>query len=1194
MRFSLLIMLLFSLSLASAQTPKWINALRTSNGGTTNLQYHTVDKKGNSYFVGNFSGTITIDTQKFTASGQDVYVTKFSNAGKLEWVTTFGGNSTQEAIQLSPDKDGNVYVAGSFFNGLKVGDSTYTSGGSYDAFLVKLDKNGKPTWSQVGTGSNQQRSKSVEVDDAGNVYWMGDYAASSVIAEKSLSAPGGNVDVFLAKLTSKGYLIRVAGYGGSNFDQSFDIALSGKTLYIGGLFFNAFKIGTTSVSGSGGYDIFYARFDSTLSLSWLKSAGSFSGDNLSGMSANSKGELFLTGTFSTSFSIGSKSLSGTWGDVFIARVAANSTVVYATALKGPASTFSQIYPKGIHGLDDGSVYLGGHHSSSLVIGSKSYSVSGSSDVFVVGYDNKGAFQWINRGGNNSAETTVGFSVDSVGYYYVGGFSSGSTKFGTITVNGSGFYNNFVAQGTKPISVPRIIGVGARYVYVDSTLSRSYMDTKTQAEYSLLKGPKGMTLTKDSAKMLFTPDNSQIGRHLVLIKAENIGGEDKDSFPVFVIEPMKASLSIPEYGCEGIPIRFEQADKSVGPLKVTWEFGDGTSSVSENFSKTYKSVGTYYIKMKAINGFGVVDSLFDTITIARNPVAKFNLLKACTQDTLTLSDSSLANTGKVILRNWYENGSILSSTDSILKLFKSTKDVIPYKLIVTTDRGCMDSITRFIRISDKPKADYSSFNACAGDDALFFDESDAGTDTIAYYVWDFGDNSTLKTSAPGAIHKYDTGGVYQPTLTVVTINGCSSNKTSSVSVYAKPLPAFEAQDICLGVQIEFKDLSTSPGATLNQRRWTTGDGKSFSNPNFKYTYKTPGSYTITLVVANSNGCSDTLKKKIVVATKAVAGFDVSLPCEYQSATFNDTSKLGSLDSYEYRKWFLDGTFINDLSNFSTTLQSTSDPVEVAMVIATRVGCYDSVSTTITPLQVVAADFSLDSGCDGDTLPIVNSIDTLALERAEWVGIGTQVIGNKSDGWKAVLTDVQNAQLYLRTTSKNGCQDSIVKPVEVFPIPLADFSYTLDSSSRVVTFTADQTTADDYIWDLGLGKTDSTQINTIDQKYEKNNTYKVSLTVEENGCSAIVEQTLDIDIDLSANKNIFLNQFSFFPNPVKDVLNIQSTSGEVISTWEIRSLTGQHLQLGNGNTVETAQLSPGVYLLQLNTESGSFQYRFSKTN
>ena len=104
------------------------------------MRYSTVDKKGNSYLVGTFTGTITIDTMKRTASGQDVYVTKVSNSGKIEWVTTFGGANFQEAAQVSPDHDGNVYVTGAFLNKLEVGDSTYTSAGSYDAFLAKIDK----------------------------------------------------------------------------------------------------------------------------------------------------------------------------------------------------------------------------------------------------------------------------------------------------------------------------------------------------------------------------------------------------------------------------------------------------------------------------------------------------------------------------------------------------------------------------------------------------------------------------------------------------------------------------------------------------------------------------------------------------------------------------------------------------------------------------------------------------------------------------------------------------------------------------------------------------------------------------------------------------------------------------------------------------------------------------------------------
>lgn len=1192
MRFLLLLPLLLlctHFSNAQAPTPRWTSAIRASNGGNTNLRYHTVDKKGNSYLVGNFSGTITIDTMKRTASGQDVYVAKFANNGKIEWVTTFGGTSTQEGIQLSPDDDGNVYVAGSFFSRLSVGDSSYVAGGSYDSYITKLDKDGKITWSIIGTGISQQQSKAVETDGQGNVYWMGDYAGTSTIAGKSMT-PSGSTDAYLVKITSKGYVVRTGSYGGSSFDQSFDIATNGTSVYISGIYFNSFSIGTSSVSSSGGYDVFYARFDSTQTLSWLKSAGGFSSDNIRGMGVNSKGELFLTGTFTNSITFGTKTVTGTWGDVYVARIRANANIEFVSVIKGPTTGFSQIYPSGIHGFDDGSVYLGGYHASAININSKTYSPSGTSDIFVIGFSDKGVFRWINRGGNTAGETSHGFSVDSVGYYYVGGTTSAATKFGTHSVAASGFSTNFIAQGTKPIKKPVIRGLGNRFVYVDSTLSRSYMDVTTQAEYTLVKGPTGMTLTQDSARLEFSPTASQIGKHLVRIKAENLAGDDEDSFFVFVIDTLKLSLNLSDYGCQNLPITFEQANKDVGPLNVTWDFGDSTSATTETFDKAYSKIGTFYIKMVATNGLGATDSLMDTITIVAAPRAKFNVLKACTNDTLTLSDSSKAHSGQIVSRQWYENKTLVTGADSLLKIFKSAKASNKYRLVVANTFGCKDSIERTVRISDKPDAGYSAFNACVGDDALFFDESDPNGDTIDYYIWDFGDGVQFKTSAPGAIHKYATGGEYKPSLTVVTINGCSATAIEDVEVYNKPIPNFDVNDICLGEKIAFEDLSTSPDATIQQRRWTTGDGKSFSKKTFNYTYKVPGKYTVALVIANSNGCIDTLEKQLVVAGEIKAGFDYSLPCEFQSVSLRDTSKISILDSLSYRRWYIDGTYTSDFSNISTTLGGASSTIDVSLSLGTKIGCIDSITIPITPLTVATADFGLVDGCDGDTLPITTSVDTSNVTKVEWVGIGVLVTGGIPT-WSAVLTHTENAQLFMRTFSKNGCQDSIVRSVKVHPIPSAEFSYSIDSANRLATFTADESGADNYLWDLGLGSTQTTQANTIDQKYDENNPYTVSLTVEANGCTASTEKLIIIDIKSSMGEAL-INALNVFPNPVQDRLHIQAKNDVRMLRWEVRALTGQSLLSGREAMVETHALTPGVYLLQVETDKGAVQYRFSK--
>lgn len=71
---------------------------------------------------------------------------------------------------------------------------------------------------------------------------------------------------------------------------------------------------------------------------------------------------------------------------------------------------------------------------------------------------------------------------------------------------------------------------------------------------------------------------------------------------------------------------------------------------------------------------------------------------------------------------------------------------------------------------------------------------------------------------------------------------------------------------------------------------------------------------------------------------------------------------------------------------------------------------------------------------------------------------------------------------------------------------------------------------------------------------------------------------------SSENFSNDKFELFPNPVNDVLNIQST--EEIETVEIFSLTGQKINSFKGiNRIETSNLSSGIYLVQIMTVSGT---------
>jgi len=158
------------------------------------------------------------------AGDTDAFLTKFDGNGNEVWTTRIGTNCGDAGVGVATDKAGNVYVTGS-----TEGDLGGTNAGKSDAFLSKLDPSGDEVWTrQIGTSTHEQ-SKSVAVDASDNVYISG-------WTYGDLGGPGeGPCDVFLAKFGSDGNELWTTQIGTVRNDRSASVAVDAAgNVYISG------------------------------------------------------------------------------------------------------------------------------------------------------------------------------------------------------------------------------------------------------------------------------------------------------------------------------------------------------------------------------------------------------------------------------------------------------------------------------------------------------------------------------------------------------------------------------------------------------------------------------------------------------------------------------------------------------------------------------------------------------------------------------------------------------------------------------------------------------------------------------------------------------------------------------------------------------------------------------------------------
>jgi gliding motility-associated-like protein len=200
---------------------------------------------------------------------------------------------------------------------------------------------------------------------------------------------------------------------------------------------------------------------------------------------------------------------------------------------------------------------------------------------------------------------------------------------------------------------------------------------------------------------------------------------------------------------------------------------------------------------------------------------------------------------------WSNGDTTNFIDSLL--------AGTYSAQITDANGCDAVINAII---SQPQALIADFNidATFGCAPLTVNLLNTSVGTIASSTWNFG-NGSVSTSN-NASYTYTQGGCYGISLTVMSPTGCLATTSidSLVCVVTGPSAGFAATttdiDYFTG-QLEL--VNTSQGAITNYM-WSFGDGSpnsTLENPIHYYPEETVDSYIVSLMVTDTNGCTDTV-------------------------------------------------------------------------------------------------------------------------------------------------------------------------------------------------------------------------------------------------------------------------------------------------------------------------------------------------
>jgi hypothetical protein len=286
---------------------KWAKSF--GDTGNDNGMSIATDSNGNVYVTGYFTGSITIgNTPQITSnSDDDVYVAKYNTNGVAQWAKSFGSAGNELGQSIATDSNGNVYVTGYFTQNITIGNTPQlNSAGDYDVYVAKYNTNGDAQWAKSFGNTGKDRGMSIATDSNGNVYVTGIFTGSITIGNTPQLTSNSGSGIFVAKYNTNGVAQWAKSFEGTSHEFAQSIATdSNGNVYVTGYFQGSITIGSTpQLNSKGSGDIYVAKYDTNGDAQWATSFGDTGFDLGQSIATDSNGNVYVTGRFQGSITIG--------------------------------------------------------------------------------------------------------------------------------------------------------------------------------------------------------------------------------------------------------------------------------------------------------------------------------------------------------------------------------------------------------------------------------------------------------------------------------------------------------------------------------------------------------------------------------------------------------------------------------------------------------------------------------------------------------------------------------------------------------------------------------------------------------------------------------------------------------------------------------------------------------------------------
>jgi PKD repeat protein len=1118
--------------------------------------YMARDSSGNVYITTTFSGILKFDSAVYNSKKGNILFLKYDRNLKLKWATQAGSDTLSFPMKLEYSY-GHLYFNCIGRDTARFGTKTYIL---YFGNLIGEihPTTGKIMWSSLVTTDIGPNITGI-VNMQGNVVisGFGDQYQYFRIWKDTAFGGGG----FIAMADSVGNFKKLFNFHNDKTILLQSMATDGEYIYFGGSFQDTMlwggkkiKPGSTLKSGLQPFEMYAACVDKNLNPQWF-----FRPEILEGGTRN----IVMDVTTSRGFAyfgaiLGAKKIridsleivNSSNRDAMIFKADFLGNILWAT--HGGVTSSSNINLTSITATEGKAIFAGGNYSGKIRFGKLSDSTKyGNDDIWITRISDYS----INRGNVSKGPYCAGDSI-KIPYTIFGKFDTSNIFYAQLSDENGEFNKGYKELGRLKSNKNGVIkGVLPNF--------KVYSSPKYRIRIYSTNPPVQSYYRRDTLRLL-------------------------------IYSTDKANPGPPETICVGDTVKLE----TFGGTKWQWSPNYRIQDPVARTTFAWPNKTTHYqIVIADSSGCGQADTAVKIIYVKPplKAALKYADTSLCSNYTLKIPVAfSGGDTGNYAWqwyfvlgpKNWFKGASGSHGSADTLTYTPSVDLTTNEKLaVVLTDACTHKADTAYLIIRLRKQA---IINNKIKDTSICFGNTikwKALSSGSGIWRWkDLTNNMVLSNTDSLAI---------KPTKTIkiqVTLsNGCNTD-TNTFSISVTPplstsiLTASNDSVLCYNQSIALRALAKGGKGSGYRFGWYLDAVLHSSADTFLLNPKTyfsnaASSHRLVLVLGDNCSASDSVVRVMRILEAPVADFSVGNVCNGSTVGFTFTGSKASAPFSTSYAWDFAALATSNLQNPQYRFTS-SGLLPISLLVSSSNGCSDFISKNIPIKQQATAAFSVDDICQGDTAKFINQ--SLNAQSYRWkLGDGnTSVLFNPQHRY-AISGTTTTFNVSLVAIIASGCSDSITKAITVNAAPKPGFSYT--TSAQSVSFTANEPSAAEYLWDFGDGSSAKVFTPKTAYTYSKfpSGTYSACLRVT-NSASCVAQACSTIFISGAVGVLNPSLGFKVYPNPNKGSFVVEVDEFKLGSKLLVTNMLGQLLfetPISASITTVDTILPNGTYLVTI---------------